>query len=419
MKVLEVEGNVPLLGSVAISGAKNSAVALIPTAILSNKKTTITNIPDITDIDVLCDILEFMHVKVTRASGSIVIDPSKMENSVIPDELTSKLRASYYFMSSLLAKYKHVCIHFPGGCKIGNRPIDQTLKVFKALGAEIKEDDCFFTISAKELVGNEIHLDMPSVGATVNAIIVGSKAKGKTVVTNAAREPEIVDLADMLNKMGAKITGAGTSTVTIEGVEELDGCCHNVIPDRIEAGTYIILGALIGTYMSVENIIPEHINALLDKLREMGADIEVNNDNVIVNATENIKAVNIETKGYPGFATDLQQPLVTLLTQAKGKSEVVETIYENRFMNTVYLNKMGANISVKDRTATILGPNKLHGEVVEATDLRGAASLLLAALKADGKTTINNVEHLLRGYADIIEKLNNLGAKIELKEVDE
>lgn len=417
MKVLEVEGNVSLLGSVSISGAKNSAVALIPAALLSNEKTTITNIPDITDIDVLCDILEFMHVKVTRASGSIIIDPSKMENLVIPDELTSKLRASYYFMSSLLAKYKHVCINFPGGCKIGSRPIDQTLKVFRALGAEIEEDECFFKITAKELVGNEIHLDMPSVGATVNAIIVGSKAKGKTIVYNAAREPEIVDIADMLNKMGAKITGAGTSTVTIEGVEELGGCCHNVIPDRIEAGTYIILGALIGTYMSVENIIPEHLTALLDKLREMGVDIEVNVDSVIINATDNIKAVDIETKGYPGFATDLQQPLVALLTQAKGKSTVHETIYENRFMNTTYLNKMGANISVKERKATILGPTKLHGATVEATDLRGAASLLLAALKANGKTTINNVEHLLRGYADIIEKLSNLGAKIELKEI--
>ncbi len=417
MKILEVEGNVPLLGSVEISGAKNSAVALIPAAILSNNKTTITNIPDITDIDVLCDILEFMHVKVTRASGSIVIDPSQMENLIIPDALSSKLRASYYFMSSLLAKYKFVCINFPGGCKIGSRPIDQTLKVFRALGAEIKEEECLFTIQAKELKGAEIELDMPSVGATINAIIVASRAKGTTIIHNAAREPEIVDLADMLNKMGAKITGAGTSTVKIVGVEELDGCFHNVIPDRIEAGTYIILGALIGTYMSVENIVPGHLTALLDKLNEMGVDIEINQDNVIVNAHDNLTAVNIETKGYPGFPTDLQQPMVTLLSQARGKSEVVENIYENRFMNTAYLNKMGANISVKERKATILGPNKLHGETVEATDLRGAASLLLAALKADGKTTINNVEHLLRGYADIIEKLSNLGAKIELKEI--
>ena len=417
MKILEVEGNVPLLGSVEISGAKNSAVALIPAAILSNNTTTITNVPDITDIDVLSEILEFMHVKVKRASGSIVIDPSKMENVVIPDELSNKLRASYYFMSSLLAKYKYVCINFPGGCKIGSRPIDQTLKVFKALGAEVKEEEYLFTIKAEELIGSEINLDMPSVGATINAIIVGSKAKGTTIVHNAAREPEIVDLANMLNKMGAKITGAGTSTVKILGVEELDGCFHNVIPDRIEAGTYIILGALMGTYMSVENINPEHLTALLDKLTEMGVDLEVNQDSVIVNAHDNLTAVDIETRGYPGFPTDLQQPIVTLLTQARGKSIVTENIYENRFMNTISLNKMGANISVKERTATILGPNKLHGETVEATDLRGAASLLLAALKANGKTTITNVEYLLRGYADIIEKLSNLGAKIELKEI--
>ncbi len=417
MKILEVEGNVPLLGSVEISGAKNSAVALIPAAILSNNKTTITNVPDITDIDVLCEILEYMHVEVKRASGSIVIDPSHMENVVIPDELSNKLRASYYFMSSLLAKYKYVSINFPGGCKIGSRPIDQTLKVFKALGAEVKEEEYLFTIKADELVGNEITLDMPSVGATINAIIVGTRAKGTTIVKNAAREPEIVDLANMLNKMGAKITGAGTSTVKIVGVEELDGCFHNVIPDRIEAGTYIILGALMGTYMSIENINPEHLTALLDKLTEMGVDLEVNQDNVIVNAHDNLTAVDIETHGYPGFPTDLQQPIVTLLTQARGKSVVTENIYENRFMNTISLNKMGANISVKERTATILGPNKLHAEEVEATDLRGAASLLLAALKANGKTTIKNVEYLLRGYADIIEKLSNLGAKIELKEI--
>ena len=258
---------------------------------------------------------------------------------------------------------------------------------------------------------------MPSVGATINAIIVGSRAKGTTIIKNAAREPEIVDLANMLNKMGAKITGAGTSTVKIVGVEVLDGCFHNVIPDRIEAGTYIILGALMGTYLSIENINPEHLTALLDKLTEMGVDLEINQDNVIVNAHDNLTAVDIETRGYPGFPTDLQQPIVTLLTQARGKSMVTENIYENRFMNTISLNKMGANISVKERTATILGPNKLHAEVVEATDLRGAASLLLAALKADGKTTITNVEYLLRGYADIIEKLSNLGAKIELKEI--
>lgn len=417
MKVLEVEGNRPLIGSVGIGGAKNSAVALIPAAILSNNKTTLTNVPDITDIDVLCDILEFINVKVKRASGSLVIDPSKMENKVIPDNLSNKLRASYYFMSSLLAKYKHVCINFPGGCKIGSRPIDQTIKVFEALGASVKEEEYLFTISADKLTGAEITLDMPSVGATVNCLIVASRAKGTTILNNAAREPEIVDLANMLNKMGAKITGAGTSTIKIVGVEEMDGCFHNVIPDRIEAGTYIILGALMGTYMTIENINTSHLTSLLDKLTEMGVDLEINPDNVVVNAHDNLTAVNVKTQGYPGFPTDLQQPMVTLLTQVRGKSEVIETIYENRFMNIPYLNKMGANISTKERTATILGPNKLHGAEVEATDLRGAASLLLAALKAEGKTTIKNIDYLLRGYEDIIEKLTNLGAKIELKEI--
>ena len=417
MKILEIEGNRPLIGTVGIGGAKNSVVALIPAAILTNNKTTLTNVPDITDVDVLCEILEYMNIKVQRASGSLVIDPSEMENRVIPDCLSNKLRASYYFMSSLLAKYKHVCINFPGGCKIGSRPIDQTIKVFESLGATVKEEEFLFTISADELVGSEITLDMPSVGATVNALIVGSRAKGTTILNNAAREPEIVDLANMLNKMGAKITGAGTSTIKIVGVDEMDGCFHNVIPDRIEAGTYIILGALVGTYMCVENINTEHLTTLLDKLTEMGVDLEINHDNVVVNAHDNLTAVDIKTLGYPGFPTDLQQPFVTLLTQARGKSEVNETIYENRFMNIPYLNKMGANISTKERIATILGPNKLHGAEVEATDLRGAASLLLAALKADGKTIIKNVEYLLRGYEDIIEKLTNLGAKIELKEI--
>ena len=417
MKILEIEGNRPLIGTVGIGGAKNSAVALIPAAILSNNKTTLTNVPDITDIDVLCDILEFINVKVKRASGSLVIDPSHIENKVIPDCLSSKLRASYYFMSSLLARFKHVCISFPGGCNIGSRPIDQTIKVFESLGATVKEEEFLFTITADELIGNEITLDMPSVGATVNALILASRAKGTTILHNAAREPEIVDLANMLNKMGSKITGAGTSTIKIVGVEEMDGCFHTVIPDRIEAGTYIILGALMGTYMTVENINTEHLTSLLDKLTEMGADMEINPDNVVINAHDNLTAVDIKTAGYPGFPTDLQQPFVTLLSQARGKSEVYEAIYENRFMNIPYLNKMGANISIKERTATILGPNKLHGEEVTATDLRGAASLLLAALKAEGKTVIKDIDYLLRGYEDIIEKLTNLGAKIELKEI--
>lgn len=417
MKRLIIEGNVPLMGTIHIGGAKNSAVALIPATILSNNKTTLTNVPDITDINVLCDILDYLKVSVNRASNSMVIDPSNMVNLAIPDFLSNQLRASYYFMASLLAKYKKVSMSFPGGCKIGSRPIDQTLKVFKALGAEIKEEGFLFTITAEELKGAEITLDMPSVGATVNAIIVSSLAKGSTFIHNAAREPEIIDLANMLNKMGARITGAGTSTIKIVGVDSLDGCFHDIIPDRIEAGTYIILGALVGNYLHIENVIPEHLEALLDKMTEMGADIEINQDNVIVNATNNLTSVDIKTGGFPEFPTDLQQPFVTLLSQAHGKSTVIENIYENRFMNIIYLNKMGANISVKERTATILGNNKLHGCEVEATDLRAGASLLLAALKAEGKTIINNVEYLLRGYEEVIDKLTNVGAKIELEEI--
>ena len=417
MKILEIEGGYPLSGTIRIGGAKNSAVALIPACLLSDNKTTLTNVPDITDINVLCDILEYVGVKVTRASGSMIIDPKEMKNKVIPDELSNKLRASYYFMSSMLAKYGEVSIHFPGGCNIGSRPIDQTLKVFKALGAKIEEKDFIFQISANKLVGSEINLDMPSVGATVNAIIVASKAEGTTIVHNAAREPEIVDLANMLNKMGAKITGAGTSTVKIVGVENLDGCFHDIIPDRIEAGTYVILGALVGNYLRIENIIPEHLLSLTDKLHEMGADLEINQDSIVVNAHDNLTGVDVKTLGYPGFPTDLQQPMVTLLTVAHGKSTVLETIYENRFMNIPYLNKMGANISVKERMATVLGANKLHGEEVVGTDLRACASLLLAGLKAEGKTIIKNVEYLLRGYEEVIEKLTNVGAKISLKEI--
>lgn len=417
MKILEIEGNKPLIGTIRIGGAKNSAVALIPAAILTNNKVTLTNIPDITDVNILCEMLEYLNVDVKRASQSIVLDPSNMVNRPIPDELSTQLRASYYFMASLLAKYKKVSMSFPGGCKIGSRPIDQTLKVFKALGATVKEEECLFTIETEKLIGNSIDLDMPSVGATVNALIVASLAEGTTIINNAAREPEIVNLADMLNKMGAKITGAGTSTIKIVGVESLDGCFHDVIPDRIEAGTYILLGCLVGNFLHIDNIVPEHVKSLTDKLLEMGADIQINQDSIVVNAHDGLLATDIETQGYPGFPTDLQQPFVTLLTQAHGKSIVNEKIYENRFMNIPQLNKMGSNIHVEGRTATILGPTKLKCREVEATDLRAGASLLLAALKAEGKTVITNVEYILRGYEEIIEKLTNVGAKIEIKEI--
>lgn len=415
MKILKIEGNHPLTGSVRIGGAKNSAVALIPAAILSSEPITLTNVPNISDIDDLVNILDKLNVKVKRASESLIIDASNFNNVLVPKELSSKLRASYYFMSSILARDKHVSMYFPGGCKIGARPIDQTLKVFRALGAKVEEtSDCLFNIEAKELKGADIRLDMPSVGATVNAIIVASMANGETNIFNAAKEPEIVDVADMLNDMGAKISGAGTSTITIEGVEKLGGCCHNIIPDRIEAGTYTILGSMIGTCFKVDNIIPEHIKSLTDKLEEAGVDLEIKEDYIMVNSNNKKKMVNIETSGYPGFPTDLQQPMVSFLTLCKGSGTVNETIYENRYMNVPYLNKMGANIHVDGRIATILGPTKLIGKEVVATDLRAGASLLLAALVAKGKTTITDAHHILRGYEDLVDKLCNVGANIEL-----
>ncbi len=417
MKVLNVIGNQKLTGSIRISGAKNSSVALIPAALLADGVTTLCNVPDISDIDVLEQTLTYLKVDVKRASGSILIDTTNLTNIKIPKKLSNKLRASYYFMAVLLARFKHVEMYFPGGCQIGSRPIDQTLKAFKLLGATIKEEDCLFTIDAKELVGTTIELDMPSVGATINTILVSVLAKGKTTILNAACEPEITDLALMLKKMGAKIKGDGTSKITITGVSTLNGCNHDVIPDRIEAGTYTIIGALLGNYLKIDNIVPLHIKSLTDKLQEMGVNLEIYSDYLIIDSQNKLTATDIKTLQYPGFPTDLQQPFVTLLTQVKGVSHVEETIYENRFMNIPYLNKMGANIHINNQTLEILGPTKLKGSNVKATDLRAGASLLIAALIADGKTTITDIEHLLRGYEEIVEKLTNVGAKIEIKEI--
>lgn len=416
MQILKIQGNQKLSGTVRISGAKNSSVALIPAALLAYSKTTLCNVPNILDIDYLEKTLNYLNVQLNRASGSLVIDSTLMENKEIPEELSSKLRASYYFMAVLLAKYKYVKMHFPGGCKIGSRPIDQTLKAFKLLGATIEEENDIYTIYADELIGNEIELDMPSVGATINSIIVAVLAKGKTIIKNAAKEPEIGDLINMLNKMGAKITGIDTSEITIEGVTSLTGCNHDIIPDRIETGTYTIIGALLGSYLKIDNIVPKHIKSLTDALEQMGAELEIHDDYLIINSTK-LKAIDIKTSGYPGFPTDLQQPFVSLLTKAKGKSMVTETIYENRFMNIPYLNKMGANIHVENKTAIILGPTKLIGKEVVATDLRAGASLLIAGLIAEGETIITEINHLLRGYEEIVEKLTNIGAKIEIKEI--
>lgn len=417
MKQIKIKGNKFLEGTIEIGGAKNSAVALVPASILSDEEVTINNIPNISDIKALTEILEYLNAEVYKEKDVMKIKTSNIRNKEIPKEIAKKLRASYYFMSALLGKYKYVEIYFPGGCSIGARPIDQTLKAFKALGAEVYEEHEKFTIKADELIGANIKLDMPSVGATINTIFASVKAKGVTTLENAAKEPEIVNIVDFLNGMGAKIEGAGTSVITITGVDKLGKSKIKVIPDRIETGTYIIAGALIGKNLVINNINPEHINSLLEKLREMNVNMKIDNKKITISKTDNLKAIDVVTLGYPGFPTDLQQPLVTLLTQCNGTSTLEETIYENRFQNVSYLNKMGANIKIDNRKIHIKGKTELNSDIVKATDLRAGACLVLAGLTANGETTITDVEHVLRGYENIIEKLTNVGANITIEEI--
>lgn len=417
MKKIKINGGKELKGTIKISGAKNSAVALVPASLLSDGVVSIDNVPNISDIDALNEILEYLGAKVVRENDRMIIDQSNLENREIPELKAKKLRASYYFMSALLGKYKHVEMYFPGGCSIGARPIDQTLKGYRALGAEVIEEGNKFIITADELVGNEVSLDMPSVGATINTMLVAVKAKGITTILNAAKEPEIVNVATFLNNMGAKISGAGTSEIKIEGVSKLKDGFIEVIPDRIEAGTYVIAGALVGNKLKIENIIPDHIESLTSKLKEMNVPIEIYDDYLIVSKANKMKNVTVKTLGYPGFPTDLQQPMTTLLIGCDGKSILEETIYENRFQNVAFLNEMGADIIIDKRKIYINGPKELIGKEVVATDLRAGACLVLAGLKASGTTIIKDVEHILRGYENIIEKLTNVGADIVL--VDE
>lgn len=417
MKRIKITGGNFLEGTIRISGAKNSAVALVPASLLSDELVKLDNVPNISDIDALNEILTFLGAKVKRNGEIMEIDSSEVENKSIPEHISKKLRASYYFMGALLGKYKKVEMYFPGGCSIGARPINLHLKGFEALGAKVIEEGNKYTIIAEELKGSHIYLDMASVGATINIMLAAVKASGLTIIENAAKEPEIVNVATFLNQMGAKITGAGTSEIRIIGVDKLGSCYMEVIPDRIEAGTYVIAGALVGNNLKIENIIPEHIEALLIKLKEMGVKLEVYDDYLIISATDNLIPVNIKTQVFPGFATDLQQPMTTLLTLANGTCHLEETIYENRFQNVEYLNKMGADITIDNQSIIIVGPSKLVGTTVKATDLRAGACLILAGLVAKGETIVEEVEHILRGYENIIEKLSTVGAKIKLEEI--
>ncbi len=417
MKLLEITGGKKLTGEIKISGAKNSAVALIPAAILSDEEVTIYNVPDITDTEALSEILLYLGADVKREKESMIISSKNLENKKIPNSYAKKLRASYYFMGALLGKYKKVEMSLPGGCSIGARPINLHLKGFEALGAKVTSKNNCYKVEAEELKGAAIYLDFASVGATINIMLAAVRAKGKTIIDNAAKEPEIVNIATLLNNMGAKIRGAGTSSIEIIGVDYLGKCFHEVIPDRIEAGTYVILGAAMGDNLKVSGIIPEHIEALTSKLEEMGVPLEIGPDYIIVSRGDHYKPVHVRTQTYPGFATDLQQPFTPLLTCCDGNSVIEETIYENRFNHIPYLNQMGADIRIKNQTATIIAPTNLVGCDVVATDLRAGAALVIASLMAEGITKITNVEYILRGYEEIVEKLRNVGAKIEIREI--
>ncbi|MBQ4584260.1 MAG: UDP-N-acetylglucosamine 1-carboxyvinyltransferase [Bacilli bacterium] len=419
MKKIVIDGNKELTGTINICGAKNSAVALIPAAILCDEEVKIYNVPNISDRDALLNILEHLNCKTELIDDYLRINLEGLENKLIPEDLSNKLRASYYFMGALLSKYKFVEMYFPGGCNIGARPINLHLKGFEMLGAKVTIDGNKYTISADELKGARIYLDIASVGATVNLMLAAVKAKGITIISNAAREPEITNVATFLNNMGAKITGVGTSEIKIEGVEYLHKAIIDVIPDRIEAGTYAIIGAALGRDLVINNVIEEHLEALLSKLKDMGVSIKSEKGKLIINKAKNLKPINIKTLVFPGFPTDLGQPITTLLTQAQGMSLFEETIYENRFGHIKYLNKMGANINANtaSSTAIVMGPTKLKGCDVVATDLRAGAAMVIAGLIAEGTTRIDEIKHILRGYENIIEKLQSVGANIRIEEI--
>ncbi|MBN8234979.1 UDP-N-acetylglucosamine 1-carboxyvinyltransferase [Halobacillus kuroshimensis] len=419
MRKLLVKGGAPLRGQVRVSGAKNSAVALLPAAILAESPVTIEGLPDISDVGILADLLEEIGGTVAKEGRTVHIDPSNMVDMPLPNGKVKKLRASYYFMGAMLGRFNKAVIGLPGGCHLGPRPIDQHIKGFEALGAEVTNEQGAIYLRAKELRGARIYLDVVSVGATINIMLAAVRAKGKTVIENAAKEPEIIDVATLLTSMGAKIKGAGTDVIRIEGVQELQGCLHTIIPDRIEAGTYTIMAAAQGDGMVIDNVIPQHLESLLAKLREMGVTIEENDEQLYVRPGKQLRSVDIKTLVYPGFATDLQQPFTSLLTQTQGTGVVTDTIYQARFKHVDELRRMNASIKVEGGSAIVTGPSKLQGAKVKATDLRAGAALVIAGLMADGITEITGVDHIERGYENITNKLIDLGADVWYEEMSE
>ncbi len=412
MEKLLIEGGHELKGTVQVSGAKNSAVALIPAAILADSTVTIDNLPNISDVETLAYLLEEIGGTTKLDGDTLVIHPEKMFSMPLPNGRVKQLRASYYMMGAMLGKFNKAVIGLPGGCNLGPRPIDQHIKGFEALGAKVTNEQGAIYLQAEQLTGARIYLDVVSVGATINIMLAAVKAKGKTVIENAAKEPEIIDVATLLSNMGANIKGAGTNVIRIEGVDELHGCRHSIIPDRIEAGTYMIVAAAMGKGVKVDNVIPLHLESLSSKLREMGILVEDGDDFIYIENRKSLSPIDVKTLVYPGFATDLQQPFTSLLTKVKGASIVTDTIYNARFKHIDELRRMGAKIKVEGRSALVNGGTPLQGAKVRASDLRAGAALVVAGLMAEGVTEITGVNHIDRGYAALEEKLIGLGANI-------
>lgn len=419
MEKIVINGGAPLNGSITIGGMKNAALPVIFASILVEDKCVIENLPNVSDVTRSLEILEAMGAVVERrADGSVSIDTTVINQGSSPSEIVGKLRASTYLLGAELARFGKARVGWPGGCDFGIRPIDQHEKGFERLGATVSRDKgaiCLDTGDAG-LCGNSVYLDFASVGATINVMLAAAKAKGKTIIDNAAREPHIVAVASFLNACGAKIFGAGTSIIKIEGVEELHGCNYAIIPDMIEAGTYMVAAAAAGGSVEIKNVIPKHLETVTSKLREMGVDVDEYDDSVVVSRAPETKMepVNIKTLPYPGFPTDMHPQFAAILTIVDGTSKVTEGVWDNRFRYTDQLRRMGANISIAGKTAIIDGVEKLHGTTTTSVDLRGGAAVVIAALAAEGKTEIGSIQTLKRGYDDLVGKLKAVGADIEI-----
>lgn len=414
MERIVIAGGRPLSGKVRIGGAKNSALPILGATLLTESPCVIREVPNLTDVKVMCRILEDLGAKVEVNGDAIRVEAAALTSLTVPEHLMREMRSSIIVMGAILTRFGTVKVSQPGGCDIGSRPIDLHIKGLRELGAEISEKHGYITATCKRLRGASIHLDFPSVGATQNLMMAATLAEGTTVITNAAKEPEIVDLQNFINSLGANIKGAGTDTIRIEGVEKLHGTDYTIIPDRIAAGTYLIAGTITGGQVTVENVIPEHLESLLAKLREMGVQVETTGDSVSVCVNQPLKAIDsLRTLPYPGFPTDLQAPMMALLCIANGTSVVTETVFESRFKHVNELRRMGADIKVNERTAIIKGVPALSSANVAATDLRAGAALVLAGLAADGITVVSDVHHIYRGYDKLEENLKALNARIE------